>query len=212
MKSYGQIESGWYVRHGKRIVDIAASAVALALFSPLLVITTIAIYFTMGRPVLFRQPRPGLGERTFTMFKFRSMSDARDDNGELLSDADRVTRLGRLLRATSLDELPELWNVLKGDMSLVGPRPLLVEYLPYYSAVEHSRHSVRPGITGLAQISGRNQTTWSYRLQQDVFYVDHCSFVLDCRITFRTVAAILRDDGGTGAIEKLGRFRGTAQS
>jgi lipopolysaccharide/colanic/teichoic acid biosynthesis glycosyltransferase len=149
-----------------------------------------------------------LDERPFMLLKFRTMTDARDGNGELLPDEVRVTRLGRMLRATSLDELPELWNLLRGAMSLVGPRPLLTEYLPYYSDEQCRRHSVRPGITGLAQISGRNHTTWEQRLAQDVFYVDNCTLWLDCKIIARTVLAIFHGDGGVEASSKLGRFQG----
>jgi lipopolysaccharide/colanic/teichoic acid biosynthesis glycosyltransferase len=203
---------GYYQKFGKRLLDVTLGGLALLMFAPVIGATALAVWISMGRPILFRQARPGLGERIFTMLKFRTMIETFDDRGELLPDAARVTRLGRLLRATSLDELPELWHVLKGDMSLVGPRPQLVEYLPYYSPAEHRRHSVRPGITGFAQISGRNETTWRRRLRQDVLYVNRCSLRLDCWIILRTLTAVLRGDGGSGAIEKLGRFRGTAQS
>lgn len=199
----------WYSRYGKRAIDITASALVLLALLPVLAAIAVAVRLALGSPVLFRQPRPGLNERTFYILKFRTMTDRRDSGGELLCDAMRVTALGKFLRATSLDELPELWNVLKGDMSLVGPRPLLVEYLPYYSAEQHRRHAVRPGVTGLAQISGRNQTTWEQRLAQDISYVENCSLCLDCEIVARTIVAIFRGDGGTDAVEKLGRFRGT---
>lgn len=176
-----------YQRHGKRAVDCCVSFLALVLVSPLLIIISIVVRARLGSPVLFRQPRPGLNERTFIMLKFRSMTDTRNRNGELLPNALRVTRVGRILRATSLDELPEFWNVLRGDMSLVGPRPLLCEYLPYYSAEQRRRHSLRPGMTGLAQVSGRNHNTWEQRLAQDVFYVDNCTLWLDCKIIVRTL-------------------------
>ncbi len=201
--------SGIYKSYGKRLMDIILSALGLLLLSPVYVVIAIAVRMNMGSPVLFRQPRPGLGEQTFVMLKFRTMADTCDRNGGPLPDTERVTWFGKLLRATSLDELPELWLVLTGKMSLVGPRPLLVEYLPFYSEEERRRHSVRPGITGLAQITGRNETTWGRRLQLDIFYVDHCSVLLDCRIIIQTIVVIFRGDGGIGAVEKLGRFRGT---
>ena len=148
----------------------------------------------LGRPVLFRQLRPGLGGRPFTLLKFRTMTDARDEAGELLPDDQRMTRLGRFLRHSSLDELPELINVLQGEMSLVGPRPLLMEYLPHYTPEQARRHEVRPGVTGWAVTHGRNTTTWAERLQQDVWYVDHRSFALDCRILLLTVVKVIKQE------------------
>jgi lipopolysaccharide/colanic/teichoic acid biosynthesis glycosyltransferase len=204
--------SRFYRGYGKRAVDCCVSSLALVLLSPLLIIISIMVRSRLGSPVLFRQPRPGLNGRTFVILKFRTMTDTRDRNGELLPNALRVTRIGRILRASSLDELPGLWNVLRGDMSLVGPRPLLCEYLPYYSAQQRRRHSVRPGITGLAQVSGRNHTTWEQRLAQDVLYVDNCTLWLDCKIIARTLIALPRGDGGVDAISKLGRFRGCGEA
>jgi undecaprenyl phosphate N,N'-diacetylbacillosamine 1-phosphate transferase len=200
-----------YSSYGKCIIDIVISGIALLVLCPLFVLIVAAIRITMGRPVLFRQPRPGLNEQTFTILKFRTTVDRRDASGELLCDAMRVTGLGKFLRATSLDELPELWNIVRRDMSLVGPRPLLTEYLPYYSAEQRRRHALRPGLTGLAQVTGRNHTTWDERLGQDIIYVDNCTFMLDCKIIARTLAAVFHGDGGTGAIEKLGRFRGSGK-
>ena len=184
--------------------------IALAMLLPLMVAVALAIRTTMGSLVFSRHPRPGKNGRILTLWKFRTMSEERRPDGELMPESRRVTRIGRVLRSASLDELPELWNVFRGDMSLVGPRPQLPEYLPHYSAEQGRRHEVRPGISGLAQISGRNTTTWDRRLELDVRYVDHYNFALDCLILFRTFAAVLRGDGGPKAMEKLGRFGGAA--
>jgi len=174
----------------KRLFDLIASALALALLAPLLVAVALLVRINLGSPVLFRQPRPGRGGRIFSLWKFRTMVDARDAGGRTLTDEERLTKFGRTLRSTSLDELPELWNVLRGDMSLVGPRPLLVEYLPRYSPTEARRHEVRPGLTGWAQVNGRNTTSWAGRLRLDVWYVDHRSFWLDLQIIARTVKVV----------------------
>lgn len=179
----------------KRAFDIISAAVLLAVLSPVLALLSILVRLWLGRPVLFAQVRPGRGTRLFRMYKFRTMTDERDAHGTLLPDESRLTGLGRLLRATSADELPELWNVLKGDMSLVGPRPLLLEYLERYSPEQARRHEVRPGITGLAQVSGRNALSWDDRLALDVWYVDHWSFWLDVRVLFLTVWKVLRREG-----------------
>lgn len=179
----------------KRAFDIAASLAALVVLSPALLVLAALVRIKLGSPVLFAQPRPGLGGRVFTLWKFRTMTDARDDNGNLKSDAERLTRFGRFLRSTSIDELPELWNVLRGDMSLVGPRPLLVSYLPRYSAEQARRHEVRPGLTGWAQVNGRNATSWEDRLRLDTWYVDHRTLRLDFHILLRTVTIVLRREG-----------------
>jgi sugar transferase EpsL len=179
----------------KRVFDVVVSATALVVFFPLLVLTAVTVGVALGRPVFFRQSRPGLNGKPFTMVKFRTMRDAVDAAGQALPDAERLTRFGQMLRATSLDELPELWNVLRGDMSLVGPRPLLVEYLARYSTEQARRHEVRPGITGWAQINGRNAVSWDERFRMDVWYVDHHSSALDLRILWLTVARVLRRDG-----------------
>jgi undecaprenyl phosphate N,N'-diacetylbacillosamine 1-phosphate transferase len=184
-----------YIRFLKRPFDILVSAALLVVLSPLIAVIALAIGVTIGPPVLFRQERPGHRERLFTMVKFRSMSEARQSNGRPLPESKRLTAIGRLLRATSLDELPELVNVLKGDMSLVGPRPLLTRYLPFYSPEERNRSSVRPGITGLAQVSGRNDLPWSERLAMDVEYARNCSFWLDVRILFATASRVLHGEG-----------------
>ena len=179
----------------KRLVDIVASAAVLVVLSPVLAATALLVRVKLGSPVLFRQVRPGLDERPFGLIKFRSMTDARDAHGELLPDARRLPPFGRWLRSTSLDELPELWNVLRGDMSLVGPRPLLMQYLPLYSPEQRRRHEVRPGLTGLAQVEGRNALTWDEKFAADVRYVDRQSLWLDLTIIARTVTMILRRDG-----------------
>jgi len=179
----------------KRGLDILLSLAALVALAPVLAVVALLVRAKLGRPVLFSQARPGLRGRLFTLWKFRTMSDARDTHGRPRADAERLTEFGRTLRATSLDELPELWNVLRGDMSLVGPRPLLEEYLPRYSREEARRHDVRPGLSGWAQVNGRNATTWEERLRLDVWYVDHRSLRLDLRIIARTLAVAFRREG-----------------
>ena len=175
----------------KRLLDILLSLTGILLLCWLYLILFILVRVKLGSPVLFRQQRPGKNEKIFTLYKFRTMTDARDENGNLLPDSIRLTGFGKLLRATSLDELPELFNILKGDMSLIGPRPLLVSYLPYYSEREKLRHTVRPGLTGLAQVSGRNFIDWDHRLQKDVEYVEHLSFGMDLKVLWLTVKTVL---------------------
>lgn len=196
----------WYDAWGKRGFDLVAAVIGLVVFAPVLAAVAIAIRLVDGAPVLFSQERPGRGGRLFRLVKFRTM---RPDRGEGAPDAQRLTRLGRFLRATSLDELPELWNVLRGEMSLVGPRPLLVEYLPLYSAAQARRHEVRPGITGWAQVHGRNAVPWEERLNLDTWYVDHRGLWLDLRILARTVGQVISRRGvqqpGQATME---RFRG----
>lgn len=177
----------FYQRRGKRLLDLAITIPALVLLSPLLALLGLLVYIRLGVPILFRQQRPGLHRELFTLYKFRTMTDERDADGNLLPDERRITLLGRLLRKTSLDELPELWNVVKREMSLVGPRPLLIAYLPYYTERESKRNTVRPGMTGLAQISGRNRLGWDERLELDVQYVESISLTLDLRILLTTV-------------------------
>ena len=179
----------------KRVLDVVLAAVALIILSPVLLLLAFLIRVFLGTPVLFRQQRPGLHGKPFTLYKFRTMTDARDAQGNLLPDEQRLTRLGRFLRSTSLDELPELWNVLKGDMSLVGPRPLLMEYLPLYNPEQFRRHEVRPGITGWAQIHGRNALSWEERFALDVWYVDHISFWLDIKIIAITIWIVIKREG-----------------
>lgn len=179
----------------KRLFDVTVAAVLLVVLAPLLLLLAVLVALLLGRPVFFVQQRPGRHGRPFQLIKFRTMVDARDASGNLLPDAQRLTRFGRWLRATSLDELPELWNVLKGDMSLVGPRPLLIEYLPLYSPVQARRHEVRPGITGWAQVNGRNDISWEEKFALDVWYVDNQSFLLDLKILLLTMLRVVQRKG-----------------
>lgn len=180
-----------YKHFTKRLLDIVFSSVGLIVLSPLFAILAILVRVMLGSPVIFKQERPGRDEKIFTLYKFRTMTDRRDAEGKLLPDCERLTKFGRLLRASSLDELPELINIFKGDMSIIGPRPLLVSYLPYYSEREKMRHSVRPGLTGLAQVSGRNYLDWDKRLEKDVEYVEHLSFGMDIKVLKMTVQTVL---------------------
>ncbi|MDP2318105.1 MAG: sugar transferase [Acidobacteriota bacterium] len=184
-----------YRDYTKRLFDLVASLALLVALSPLLAIVALVVRLGIGTPVLFRQQRPGRGASPFLLLKFRTMTEQRDAAGQLLSDRERLPPLGRTLRSLSIDELPELWNVVKGEMSLVGPRPLLVEYLPLYSREQARRHEVRPGITGWAQVNGRNALTWERRFALDVWYVDHVSLALDLRILLKTVAGVVRREG-----------------
>ena len=179
----------------KRLMDIVGSLIGLALSSPLIIVVAIVIYFTMGRPIFFKQIRPGLRGNPFLIYKFRTMLDLRDENGNLLPDEKRLTKIGKFLRNTSLDELPELWNVLKGDMSLVGPRPLLMEYLGRYTPEQARRHNVKPGITGWAQINGRNAISWDEKFKLDVWYVDNWNIFLDLKIIFITLIKVIKREG-----------------
>jgi sugar transferase EpsL len=179
----------------KRLTDICTSLALLLTLTPLLLLMAVLIAIMLGRPVLFQQQRPGLGGKPFNMLKFRSMTDARDESGALLPDAERLSGFGKILRATSMDELPELWNVLRGDMGLVGPRPLLMKYLPLYSSEQARRHQVRPGITGWAQVNGRNSVEWADKLSMDVWYVENRSFRLDCQICWLSFATVFRPKG-----------------
>lgn len=186
---------GIYSRYIKRVIDILISGVVLLLFWWVFAILVIVVRANLGAPVLFTQDRPGKNGIIFKLYKFRSMSNAKDKEGNLLPDKDRLNRFGRLLRSTSLDELPEIFNILKGDMSLIGPRPLLVKYLDHYNSFEKRRHEVRPGLTGLAQISGRNAATWKERFQKDVEYVDHVSLTLDVKIAFMSIKKVFVREG-----------------
>lgn len=179
----------------KEVADRLIAAIALVVFSPLLLIIAIAIYIRMGRPIVFSQPRPGKDNRIFTFYKFRTMTDDRDLAGNLLPDEQRLTAFGQFLRRTSLDELPQLWNVLKGDLSLVGPRPLLVKYLDRYTPEQARRHEVKPGITGWVQINGRNALNWEEKFKLDIWYVDHWSLWLDLQILFLTIGKVLQQEG-----------------
>lgn len=185
----------------KRLFDFLGAVVGLVLLSPILAVVAVLIWRQMGAPVLFRQTRPGLHGKPFEMVKFRTMRDAVDAQGNPLPDSERLTRLGRFLRASSLDELPELWNVLKGEMSLVGPRPLLMEYLPLYSPEQARRHEVRPGVTGWAQINGRNAISWDQKFALDVWYVDNRSLWLDLKIIWLTMRKVFKREGISAAGE-----------
>ena len=195
----------------KRILDISVAFVALLLFSPAMLLLSIAIWSSMGRPVLFYQERPGLNSQPFRMMKFKTMRDSIDDDGNQLPDSMRITKLGAFLRSTSLDELPELWNVLKGDMSLVGPRPLLKEYLPLYSQRQLKRHQVRPGITGWAQINGRNSISWKEKFEFDIWYVENQSPWLDLRILILTFIKVVKREGISAEGEaSMPKFKGSS--
>jgi undecaprenyl-phosphate galactose phosphotransferase len=176
----------------KRAIDIFLSLVFILLFWWLYIVVAILVRLKLGSPIVFTQKRPGLNEKIFTMYKFRTMTDKKDVNGNLLPDKERLTKFGKFLRSTSLDEIPELLNVLKGEMSLVGPRPLLVDYLPKYTKAEKRRHEVRPGITGFAQINGRNNTTWEERFKNDIYYVENISFLLDLKIIIKTLLKVVK--------------------
>ena len=188
-------KAGFYEKYIKRLLDIVLSGCALIVLSPLLVVTAILVRVKLGSPVIFCQERPGKDEKIFKLHKFRSMTDETDDKGELLPDEMRLTRFGRFLRSTSLDELPELWDILIGNMSIIGPRPLLVKYLPLYNDEQRRRHEVRPGLTGWAQVHGRNLTSWEERFAYDTYYVDHLSFALDVKIVFMTVHCVFAREG-----------------
>lgn len=194
----------------KRLFDFVASGLGLLLLSPLLILISCMVRIKLGKPIFFKQPRPGLNGKIFTMYKFRTMTDDRDKDGRLLPDEQRLPAFGRFLRSTSLDELPELLNVLKGDMSLVGPRPLLTRYLGRYDAFQARRHEVRPGITGWAQVNGRNALSWEEKFTLDVWYVDNASFALDLKILWLTISKILKREGisqdGQATVEE---FMGT---
>lgn len=177
------------------MLDVVFSLLALLVLSPILLIIALLVRVKLGSPVVFRQERPGLNERIFKLYKFRSMTDARDGDGNLLPDIERLSSFGKFLRAASLDELPELWNILKGDMSFIGPRPLLVRYLPLYNAVQRRRHEVRPGLSGLAQVYGRNSLSWNEKFNLDVFYVNHLSSMMDLKIFFLTLKTIVSRKG-----------------
>jgi undecaprenyl phosphate N,N'-diacetylbacillosamine 1-phosphate transferase len=184
-----------YKRYFKRPMDFFLSLAAIIVLSPVLLVIGLLVRVKLGKPVLFKQKRPGINGKIFTLYKFRTMTDERDENGELLPDSARLTQLGRFIRSTSLDELPELFNILKGDMSIVGPRPLLIQYLPLYNSHQRRRHEVRPGLSGLAQVSGRNAISWEDKFNLDVEYVDNISFILDWKIIFLTIKKVIKREG-----------------
>lgn len=199
-----------YRKYIKRLLDFTGALLMLIVLLPLLLVVTVWLHFAnKGAGAFFTQERPGKDEQIFQLYKFKSMTDERDEEGNLLPDGERLTAVGRFIRKTSLDELPQLWNVLKGDMSFIGPRPLLVQYLPLYSASQRRRHEVRPGITGWAQVSGRNAISWEKKFSLDVWYVDHLSFLLDCFIMWRTFIKVLKREGISSAnCETMEPFEG----
>ena len=184
-----------YQKYIKRILDFVLSFTAFVVLSPVLLVTAALVRVKLGKPVIFRQERPGKDEKIFKLYKFRTMTDERDENGQLLPDDVRLTKFGKTLRSTSLDELPELWNIVKGDMSIVGPRPLLVRYLPLYNETQKHRHDVRPGFTGLAQVHGRNSISWEEKFDWDIRYVNHVTFFTDVKIILDTVRTVLKREG-----------------
>ena len=188
-------KAGFYEKYIKRPQDVILAVAALIMLSPLIGILAVLVGCKMGTPVIFRQARPGLGGKVFYIYKFRTMTEEKDSCGKLLPDCARLTKFGKFLRSTSLDELPEIFNIIKGDMSIVGPRPLLVAYLPLYNERQKRRHEVRPGITGYAQVNGRNAISWEKKFELDVAYVDHIRFVSDWKIIARTISAVLRREG-----------------
>ncbi len=211
-KSYVNPKNGFYVRYVKRLIDIIISFFFLLCLSPLLLVLSLLVRVKLGSPVIFRQERPGKDGRIFSLMKFRSMTGERDENGELLPDEIRLTSFGKVLRATSLDELPEFINILKGDMSFVGPRPLLVCYLERYNAEQMHRHDVKPGLTGLAQVNGRNAISWEKKFEYDVEYVKNVSFLLDMKIVLMTVMKVLKRDGiSSGTHATMEEFMGSGE-
>ena len=201
-----------YEKYIKRLLDIILSGLALVILSPVLLITAVLVRVKLGSPVIFCQPRPGKDEKVFNMYKFRSMTDERDENGDLLPDEKRLTKFGRILRSTSLDELPELWCIFAGKMSIVGPRPLLVKYLPLYNEEQKRRHDVLPGLTGWAQVNGRNALSWEDKFRLDVWYVEHVSFLLDLKIIFMTVKKVFCREGiSSENAATMEAFTGTKQ-
>ena len=193
----------------KPLVDFLLALIMMIIFSPILLITALLIYFKIGRPVLFTQKRPGLNEKIFKIYKFRTMSNERDENGELLPDEKRLNGIGKKIRSLSLDELPQLFNVLKGDMSFIGPRPLLVEYLPLYNNKQKKRHSVKPGITGWAQVNGRNAISWEQKFKLDAWYVENLTCKLDCKIWYMTFLKVIkRSDISSDTHTTMKKFRG----
>lgn len=188
-------KKGFYEKYIKRLQDFICALLAVIVLSPVILLTALLVRMKLGSPVIFKQKRPGLNGKIFTLYKFRTMTDKKDEKGNLLPDDVRLTPFGKALRSTSLDELPELINILKGDMAVVGPRPLLVQYLPLYNAHQARRHEVRPGFTGYAQVNGRNSITWEDKFDKDVYYVDHVSFLMDWKIIFQTIAVVFKRDG-----------------
>lgn len=203
-------KKGFYEKYIKRPQDFCCALAAIIVLSPIMAVTAVLVRVKLGSPVIFKQERPGLHGKIFTLYKFRTMTDAKDRNGNLLPDEVRLTKFGKMLRSTSLDEIPELINMLKGDMAVVGPRPLLVKYLPLYNEYQARRHEVRPGFTGYAQVNGRNAITWEDKFEKDVFYVDHITFLGDWKIIFQTLKTVIRREGiSSGSSVTMEEFKGS---
>lgn len=203
-------KKGFYEKYIKRPQDFCCALAAIIVLSPIMAVTAVLVRVKLGAPVIFKQERPGLHGKIFTLYKFRTMTDEKDKNGKLLPDEVRLTKFGKMLRSTSLDELPELINMLKGDMAVVGPRPLLVKYLPLYNEHQARRHEVRPGFTGYAQVNGRNAITWDDKFEKDVFYVDHITFLGDWKIIFQTLKTVIRREGiSSGSSVTMEEFKGS---
>lgn len=203
-------KKGFYEKYIKRPQDFCCALAAIIVLSPIMAVTALLVRVKLGSPVIFKQERPGLHGKIFTLYKFRTMTDAKDKNGNLLPDDVRLTKFGKMLRSTSLDELPELINMLKGDMAVVGPRPLLVKYLPLYNEYQARRHEVRPGFTGYAQVNGRNAITWEEKFEKDVFYVDHITFLGDWKIIFQTLKTVIKREGiSSGSSVTMEEFKGS---
>ena len=203
-------KKGFYEKYIKRPQDFCCALAAVIVLSPIMAVTALLVRVKLGAPVIFKQERPGLHGKIFTLYKFRTMTDEKDKNGKLLPDEVRLTKFGKMLRSTSLDELPELINMLKGDMAVVGPRPLLVKYLPLYNEHQARRHEVRPGCTGYAQVNGRNAITWEDKFEKDVFYVDHITFLGDWKIIFQTLKTVIRREGiSSGSSVTMEEFKGS---
>ena len=197
-----------YKHFFKRLIDFILSLIALIVLSPILLIVALLVRTKLGSPVIFKQERPGLNEKIFTLYKFRTMTDAKDEQGNLLPDEIRLTKFGKLLRSTSLDELPELFNILKGDMAIVGPRPLMTRYLPYYTEEERARHSLRPGMTGYVQVKGRNSLTWDEKFKYDLYYVNHVTFLVDIKVILDTIKIVIKHEGiSLGDLGNLDDYR-----
>lgn len=202
-----------YAKYIKRTLDLILSLMALIVLMPLMIIIGILVRINLGSPIIFKQKRPGKNEKVFTLYKFRTMTDKRDIDGNLLPDEYRLTKFGKFLRSTSLDELPELINIIKGDMAIVGPRPLLVEYLPYYTEEEKHRHDVRPGLTGLAQINGRNSIEWEKKFEEDIKYINKITFIQDTKIVLKTFIKVFKKDGiNQEGNATMGKFEGTKEN
>ena len=203
-------KKGFYEKYIKRPQDFCCALAAIIVLSPIMAVTAVLVRVKLGSPVIFKQERPGLHGKIFTLYKFRTMTDAKDKNGNLLPDEVRLTKFGKMLRSTSLDELPELINMLKGDMAVVGPRPLLVKYLPLYNEYQARRPEVRPGFTGYAQVNGRNAITWEDKFEKDVFYVDHITFLGDWKIIFQTLKTVIKREGiSSGSSVTMEEFKGS---